>query len=55
MEYAAEKGYTEVVKLLLQDDRVDPSANDNEAIKWAASGRYVEIIKLLEEASKNTK
>ena len=30
IRYAAWKGDTELVKILLQDDRVDPSAQDNE-------------------------
>ena len=29
IKLASEKGHTEIVKLLLNDSRVDPSVNDN--------------------------
>ncbi len=32
---ACENGHLEVVKELLKDSRVDPSYENNEAIKWA--------------------
>jgi DNA-binding protein YbaB len=40
-------GHTEVVKLLLSDSRVDPSAEDNEALIETAEQGHVEIVKLL--------
>ncbi len=40
-------GRTEVVKLLLADPRVDPSAKDNEAIQLASEYGYAESVKLL--------
>ena len=40
-------GITEIVRLLLLDPRVDPSANDNEAIQHAISERNTEIVRLL--------
>ncbi|KAI9326783.1 hypothetical protein BDR26DRAFT_940967 [Obelidium mucronatum] len=36
LRLAAENGYLEVVKLLL-DERVDPSASNNFAVNWAKS------------------
>jgi ankyrin repeat protein len=35
------------VKLLLSDKRVDASANNNYAIRWASANGYLEIVKLL--------
>ena len=37
----------ETVKVLLADQRVDPSAWRNYAILWAASNGHLEIVKLL--------
>jgi ankyrin repeat protein len=42
-----EKNNVEVVKLLLQDARVNHSARDNYAIKLASDNGHVEIVKLL--------
>ena len=39
--------YIEVVKLLLNDPLVDPSAYNNHAIRWASENGYTEIVKLL--------
>jgi hypothetical protein len=44
---ASTHGYTEIVKLLLADPRVDPSANNNSPIKAASTHGYTEIVKLL--------
>lgn len=44
---ASKRGYTEMVELLLRDERVDPSSGDNEALKEASSLGYTEIVKLL--------
>ena len=41
------KGYTEIVKLLLADERVDPTWNDNKAIRVASKKGYTEIVKRL--------
>ena len=49
MMKAIQKDKTEVVKLLLQDKRVDPSAEDNYAIRWASANGYTDIVKLLLE------
>ena len=35
------------MKLLLKDERVDPSADSNYAIQWTCSNGHVEIVKLL--------
>ena len=40
-------GNLEFVNLLLKDERVDPSADNNYAIKEASYWGYVEIVKLL--------
>ena len=37
----------EIVHLLLQDSRVDPTAQDNYAIKQASRNGHLEIVKLL--------
>jgi hypothetical protein len=47
LSVAAGIGYTDAVKLLLSDSRVDPSAEDNEALRDAARNGHVEIVKLL--------
>jgi Ankyrin repeats (3 copies) len=47
---ASYNGYSEVVKILLMDERVDPSADDNEAIKWASANGHLEVVKLLRDA-----
>jgi hypothetical protein len=36
-----------MVEMLLQDSRVDPSAEDNQALIAACEGRNVEVVKLL--------
>jgi hypothetical protein len=41
------EGHVEVVKLLLADPRVDPSANDDEAFNDACMDGHVEIVTLL--------
>ena len=40
-------GQTEVVRLLLQDERVDASAKSNHAIRVASAHGHVEVVKLL--------
>jgi ankyrin repeat protein len=45
--WAAQKGYTEIVKLLLADPRVDPTINNNNAVRFASEESHVEIVKLL--------
>jgi len=37
------------VKLLLEHPGVDPTDNDNEAIRFASSNGYVDVVKLLQE------
>jgi ankyrin repeat protein len=44
---ASNRGYTEVVKLLLSDPRVNPSASQNEAIRDASDRGHAETVKLL--------
>ena len=41
---ASKKGHAAVVERLLQDERVDPSANNNEAIQWASLNGHVAVV-----------
>ena len=45
--WASLQGHTETVKALLSDPRVDPSANNNCAIKWASRYGYTETVRVL--------
>jgi hypothetical protein len=49
---ASEHGRVEVVKLLLQDSRVDPSAGHNYSIKAAAEFGYVKVVRELLKSPK---
>ena len=46
---ASLNGYVEIVKLLLQDPRVDPSDENNLAIRLASFYGYIEVVKLLSQ------
>jgi hypothetical protein len=47
---ASKSGHLEVVERLLQDERVDPSARDNQAVRWAAENGYLTVVdRLLED------
>ena len=46
---AVENDYAKVVELLLRDKRVDPAADDNYAIKFAARNGHIKIVKMLVE------
>ncbi len=46
-DIAVENGKIEVVKLLLQDKRVDPSANHNHAIRWAIEKGFSDVVEIL--------
>ena len=41
------EGHTEVVKLLLQDKRVDPSVGNNSVIRLASQNGHTDVVKLL--------
>lgn len=41
------RGYLEILKILLENNNIDPSSNHNEAIIEASSNGYSEIVKLL--------
>ncbi len=45
--WASIKGHTEIVKILLEDPRVDPSDRNNLAIRLASENGHIEIVKLL--------
>ncbi|KAI8891846.1 hypothetical protein BC833DRAFT_613173 [Globomyces pollinis-pini] len=40
-------GYVDAAMVLLEDGRLDPSANDNDTIYWASSNGYFELVKKL--------
>lgn len=44
---AIKKGYTEIVKLLIVNDKVDPSFNNNEFIIEASAKGDIEIVRML--------
>jgi hypothetical protein len=44
---AAENGHLAVVERLLQDKRVDPSADDNYAVRWAAVNGHLAVVERL--------
>ncbi|KNC51642.1 Poly(Adp-ribose) glycohydrolase [Thecamonas trahens ATCC 50062] len=47
LAWAAEKGHIDIVRLLLADDRVDPSAKANYAITRASHYGHVDTVRLL--------
>jgi ankyrin repeat protein len=47
IQIASYFGRTEVVQLLLNDNRIDPSAYNNNAIQKASSKGHVEVVRLL--------
>jgi hypothetical protein len=44
---ASSCGHLEIVKLLLSDERVNPSVDDNYSIKFASRNGHLEVVKLL--------
>jgi ankyrin repeat protein len=44
---ACKDGHVDVVKLLLNNDRVDPAADDNDAIQWACRNGHEKVVELL--------
>jgi hypothetical protein len=47
---ASSKGHLDVINRLLQDERVDPSAKDNEAIRNASSQGHLDAVNRLLQA-----
>src|SRR5690349_2933275 len=45
--HASYSGNLEIIKLLLNEKRVDPSADNNDAIRIACMNGYLDIVKLL--------
>jgi hypothetical protein len=45
--FLSHKGYKTIVEMLLQDNRVDPSANNNEAIQYASRYGHREVVEIL--------
>ena len=46
-KYASIVGHTEIVKMLLGDPRIDPSTNNNCAIRKASKYGHIQVVKLL--------
>lgn len=46
---ACQKNYSEVMKVLLRDSRIDPSSENNMAIRIAYSHKHLEVAKLLND------
>ena len=44
---ASKNGYDKIVKILLSDSRIDPSANNNAAIRWASQFGRKAVVELL--------
>jgi hypothetical protein len=44
---ATEKGYTEIVAMLLEDGRADPTAYNNGALRTAQNKGFSTIVELL--------
>jgi len=44
---ASDYGYLEIVKLLLQDDRVDPTTSDYHPLRWSIINNHLEVFKTL--------
>jgi len=47
IEIAAENNNSKVVKILLNDPRVSPEADDNAAVKSALENGHSKVVKLL--------
>ena len=47
LRLAAANGRTEMVKMLLEDGRVDPTAKHNYALRWAVTNGHMETTRLL--------
>ncbi|KAI8892338.1 hypothetical protein BC833DRAFT_625931 [Globomyces pollinis-pini] len=47
LEYAIDNFQDDIVRILLEDGRLDPSEDNNSAIKFAARYGYAEILKIL--------
>lgn len=52
IRWASRYGRFDIVKLLLQDDRVDPAARNNEAIRWACKNENVSTTRILLDSGK---
>ena len=47
MDGSIQHDHLEIVKLLLSHDRIDPSAKNNHAIRWASEHGHLDVVKLL--------
>lgn len=50
---ASESGCTWLVESLLQSGRVDPTADDSYALRWAAENGHLEVARVIEEYINN--
>jgi len=49
MVMASQRGYAEVVRILLADNRSDPSVSNDNAIRLASSNGHVDVVRILLE------
>lgn len=47
LRVASQKGHIEIVKMLLQDTRVNPADHDNSAVKNASAYGHIEVVNVL--------
>lgn len=47
IQRACRQGYTEIVKVLLEDGRADPTFGDNEAIRNACYNNHIDVVRVL--------
>jgi ankyrin repeat protein len=52
VQLSSSKGYAEIVSLLLNDPRVNPSDSDNAALLYAVNAGNVEIVRMLMDYGK---
>ena len=44
---AAKQGYYNIVKVMMEDSRIDPSVKNNWALNWAVKEGHIDVVKLL--------
>lgn len=54
LQWASCNGHTEIVRLLLEDGRADPTADNNYAIRWASIFEQTEVVRLLKEYTRRS-
>ena len=46
---ASERGYHMAIKKIINNHKVDPTMDDNYAIRWASKYGHIEVVKILKE------